>query len=151
MPNHRVHDRCGCGAARGLLEHGAFARPFAFAGTPRNFERDRPFAIEHLAANIELDVPKKSIRATATLTIKRVDESATEIDLDAVGFTITKVSVDGKNAEHRYDGKTLVISVGKNVQTATIAIAYTATPRRGLYFLEPDEHVPDRPKQVWSQ
>ena len=26
-----------------------------------------------------------------------------------------------------------------------------ATPRRGLYFLEPDEHVPDRPRQVWSQ
>ena len=57
MPNHRVHDRCGCGAARGA-ELGAFARPFAFAGTPRNFERDRPFAIEHLSADITLDVPK---------------------------------------------------------------------------------------------
>ena len=30
-------------------------------------------------------------------------------------------------------------------------MAYAATPRRGLYFLEPDEHVPDRPRQVWTQ
>jgi aminopeptidase N len=154
MPNHRVHDRCGCGAARVshvTSEHGGFARPFAFAGTPRNFERDRPFTIEHLSADVVLDVPKKSIRATATLTVKRVDEAATEIDLDAVGFSIESIKVDGKSAEHRYDGRSLVISLAKNVQNATIAIAYRATPRRGLYFLEPDEHVPDRPKQVWSQ
>jgi aminopeptidase N len=148
MPNLRVHDRCGCGAARG--ESGS-ARPFAFAGTPRNFERDRPFAIDHLAADIVLDVPKKSIRATASLSVRRVDAGATEIDLDAVGFTIDSVSVGGKPAEHRYDGRVLSVALGKNVQTATIAIAYAATPRRGLYFLEPDEHVPDRPRQVWSQ
>jgi len=151
MPNHRLHDRCGCGAARGVIERGASARPFAFAGTPRNFERDRPFSIEHLAAKIDLDVPNKSIRATATLTVRRVDASAAEIDLDAVGFTIESVKVDGKTAEHRYDGRSLVISLAKNVHNATIDVAYRATPRRGLYFLEPDEHVPDRPKQVWSQ
>ncbi len=152
MPNHRVHDRCGCGAARGAMEYGAFAaRPFAFAGTPRNFERNRPFAIEHLAADITLDVPKKSISATAKLTVKRIDDDATELELDAVGFTIEKVSVDGKSAEYRYDGRSLAISLAKSVQTATIAVAYRATPRRGLYFLEPDEHVPDRPRQVWSQ
>ncbi len=148
MPNHRVHDRCGCNAAREL---GGAARPFAFAGTPRNFERDRPFSIDHLSADITLDVPKKSIRATASLTVRRVDAEATEIDLDGVGFTIESVKVDGKNAEYRYDGRSLAVALAKNVQTATIAIAYHATPRRGLYFLEPDEHVPDRPRQVWSQ
>src|SRR5262249_24592969 len=109
MPNLRVHDRCGCGAARGEHAFGS-ARPFAFAGTPRNFERDRPFVIEHLAADIVLDVPKKSIRAAAALTVRRVDATATEIDLDAVGFTIDKVLVDGKPAEYRYDGRVLVVS-----------------------------------------
>ena len=83
--------------------------------------------------------------------MKRVDAVATEIDLDAVGFSIESVKVDGKIAEHRYDGRSLAISLAKNVQNATIAVAYRATPRRGLYFLEPDEHVPDRPRQVWSQ
>jgi aminopeptidase N len=150
MPNLRVHDRCGCGAAR--VESGfASARPFAFAGTPRNFERDRPFRIEHLAADIILDVPQRSIRAAAALTVRRVDANATEIELDAVGFTIDKVTVDGKPAEYRYDGRVLAVSLGKQMKTATVGVAYLATPRRGLYFLEPDEHVPDRPRQVWSQ
>jgi aminopeptidase N len=150
MPNLRVHDRCGCGAARGEAGFGS-ARPFAFAGTPRNFERDRPFILEHLSADIVLDVPKKSIRATAAVTVRRVDATATELDLDAVGFTIDKVTLDGKPAEHRYDGRVLVVTIGKSAKTATIGVSYSATPRRGLYFLEPDEHVPDRPRQVWSQ
>ncbi|HEY8075580.1 MAG TPA: M1 family aminopeptidase, partial [Labilithrix sp.] len=34
---------------------------------------------------------------------------------------------------------------------ARVVVAYAATPRRGLYFLEPDEHVTTRPRQVWSQ
>ncbi len=158
MGQVRVHDRCGCGAARltALGEAGeggehAFGRPFAFAGTPRNFERDRPFAIDHLAAEITLEVPKKSIRAAASLTVHRIDAAATEIELDAVGFTIESVKVDGKPADHRYDGRLIAVTLGKTVKNATITIAYRATPRRGLYFLEPDEHVPDRPRQVWSQ
>ncbi len=155
MAHLRVHDRCGCAAARTTAgEYEALsalgARPFAFAGTPHNFERDRPFSIEHLAADITLDVAKKSIRATASLTVRRIDAAATEIELDAVGFTLESVKVDGKAAEHRYDGRLLAVSIGKG-ERATIAIAYRATPRRGLYFLEPDEHVPDRPRQVWSQ
>src|SRR5574340_1101253 len=152
MPNQRIHDRCGCGAAHGTAsEHAAFARPFAFAGTPRNFERDRPFLIEHLAAQIELDPPKKAIAASATIKVRRVDAEAEEIDLDAVGFTLSSIKVDGKTVEHRYDGRVLTVPIGKNVQNATVTVSYKATPRRGLYFLEPDQHVPDRPRQVWSQ
>ena len=33
----------------------------------------------------------------------------------------------------------------------TLVVAYGATPRKGLYFLEPDEHVPARPRQAWTQ
>ncbi|HEY1954134.1 MAG TPA: M1 family aminopeptidase [Polyangiaceae bacterium] len=129
----------------------AGGRPFAFAGTPRNFERDRPFAIERLSADVALDVAKKSIRATASLAVRRVDADAEAIDLDAVGFTLESVELDGRPATHRYDGRVLSVAIGKNVQNATIRVAYRATPRRGLYFLEPDEHVADRPRQVWSQ
>src|SRR5262249_62373209 len=34
---------------------------------------------------------------------------------------------------------------------AQLRVAYRATPRRGIYFLAPDEHVRDRPRQVWTQ
>src|SRR5690606_30714886 len=36
-------------------------------------------------------------------------------------------------------------------QSMTVTVEYTATPRRGLYFNQPDEGYPDRPMQIWTQ
>ena len=35
--------------------------------------------------------------------------------------------------------------------SSTLAIAYRGAPRRGLYFIAPDEGYPDKPAQVWTQ
>ncbi len=145
MLERRLHARCGCGAA-----HAASARPFAFTSTPRNFERDRPFVVEHLALDLELRPETKSIAATAELRVRRVDPAATSITLDAIAFSIADVKLDGAAAKHRYDGRTLTVELGKRAK-GTITIRYGATPRRGMYFLAPDEHVRDRPNQIWTQ
>jgi aminopeptidase N len=148
---HRLHARCGC-ASVGSVEHSAAsARPFALPSTSRHFERDRPFAIEHLALDVTLDVPAKSIAARAALDARRVDPAAEELVLDAVGFEVREVTVDGKAAVWRYDGKALRVAVEPGREKCRVAVAYSATPRRGLYFLQPDEHYPARPLQVWSQ
>ncbi|MDB5219169.1 MAG: Aminopeptidase [Myxococcaceae bacterium] len=156
------HDHAGCGRAHGgaeLEEHKeggsavrrAQARPFAFASSPRHFERDRPFAIEHLALTLALDFPKRSIRGSAALTLRRIDPDATTVELDAVAFTIAGVTVDEKSAKYTYDGRLLVVDVPRALEHGTLVVRYEATPRRGLYFLEPDEHVPTRPRQAWTQ
>ena len=54
-------------------------------------------------------------------------------------------------AEHTYDGESLRVHLPLDVQEASIRVTYRAVPRRGMYFLAPDEHVPDRPRQVWTQ
>jgi len=161
MPSEqRLHARCGCASSASSLhesthehvhERGAFARPFAFAHSPRHFERDRPFNVEHLALDLTLDLANKSVSGTATLDLARVDPDADEIALDAIGFELRSVKVDGHSAEHRYDGRIITVHVPKKAARASIAVTYSATPRRGLYFLEPDDHVRDRPRQVWSQ
>src|SRR5262249_47175755 len=33
----------------------------------------------------------------------------------------------------------------------TIEIAYSCAPRKGLFFVEPDESYPNKPRQIWSQ
>lgn len=147
----RVHARCRCHAgALSAHEHGASGRPFAFANSPRNFERDRPFLVEHLALDIALDFAKRSIAATATLKVRRVSPNASAIALDAVGFTIERVEVSGKFADYTYDGRSLRVELG-TVEEASVRVVYTCTPRRGLYFIEPDEHRPHLPRQVWTQ
>jgi aminopeptidase N len=147
---HRLHARCGC-AALGAVEHAAGARPFVLPSSTRHFERDRPFAIDHLKVDMALDVGARSLHATATLDVRRVDPGAEQIALDAVGFEVRSVTVDGKASSFQYDGRSLLVPVAKGRDSATLAITYDATPRRGLYFLEPDEHYPERPRQVWSQ
>jgi aminopeptidase N len=132
----------------------ATPRPFATSSTPRVYERSRPFRIRHLALDIELEVKEKRVHGTATLDIERVDRKAEELSLDAVGFEIAKVEFEGKKrraASFSYDGETLRIAVGADTRTAKVRISYSAAPKRGLYFLEPDEHVQDRPEQVWTQ
>jgi aminopeptidase N len=147
---HRIHARCGC-ASIGSAEHASASRPFVLPSSTRHFERDRPFAIDHLALDVTLDVAARGIRATATLDVRRVDPAAEQLALDAVGFEIESVTVDGQPATFQYDGRSLVLPLDLGSTTARLAVTYGATPRRGLYFLEPDEHYPERPRQVWSQ
>jgi aminopeptidase N len=147
----RHHARCGCAGSLAAEAEAGAPRPFAFSTSPHQFERDRPFLVDHLALELTLDVSNKSIRATATLSIRRVDADAETIVLDAIGFTVSSVKVDGAEVTYTYDGRALTLPVPKSAETATIHVTYSATPRRGLYFLEPDEHYPNRPAQVWSQ
>jgi aminopeptidase N len=146
----RHHERCGCAALR-ESSHGASARPFTFAGSPRHFERDRPFRVTHTALELDLDLAKKSVRGVASLSFERVDAAATELALDAIAFAVASVKLGAKACSYRYDGHTLTVDVGRTVSKGVIEIRYAATPRRGMYFLEPDEHYPARPRQVWTQ
>ncbi len=151
MPlEHRLHARCGC-ASIGSAEHASAARPFALPSSTRHFEPDRPFAIDHLALDLALDVRARGVRATAVLDVRRIDPFAEQLELDAIGFEVHEVTIDGEPASFQYDGRTLRLPLAVTRPLARVSVAYSATPRRGLYFLEPDEHYPDRPRQVWSQ
>lgn len=170
---HRLHARCGgfAGHHHELHEsreareqsreaheqsreaHGAGAagRPFAFASSPRHFERPRPFAIEHIGLDLAVRFETKSVAGTATIRIRRVDPEATSLELDAIGLAIGSVTIDHADVAYDYDGTRLVVHVGAAAARAAIQVAYEATPRKGLYFLDADEHVPNRPKQAWTQ
>ncbi len=96
---------------RGEAERAA-GKPFVLAGTKRVYERARPFTVRHIAIDLDVDFEHKSIRGEATLDVVRVDKTARELALDAVGFTIEKVelaSVGDKRAEvaYAYDGECL--------------------------------------------
>ena len=147
MPS--LHSCCGAASVLGA------SRPFALATTPRVYERARPFTIERLALDLELDVERKSVRGVATLDIVRVDVSATEIALDAVGFEIESVELVGQRGVPRRSTFTTAARSAFRSPPRSRARSFVSrtalTPKRGLYFLEPDEHVHDRPRQVWTQ
>ncbi len=143
--SHRLHARCAC----------AGSGPFVLAGTERKYERSRPFAISHLDLFVEVDLAHRGISARAVLDFARRAPKALELELDAVGFEVSRVRLDTgkgmKPAEYTYDGDVLAVDVPKTLATGKVEITYSARPKRGLYFLAPDQAVPDRPQQMWSQ
>jgi aminopeptidase N len=143
------------GAAGTLASSAPAGRPFPFPSTTRKYERDRPFRIEHIAIDVELDVPKKSVSGIATLRLHRVDAEATMLKLDAIGFSIESIEIRAAKkstlARHTYDDETISIEIPRTADAFELVVTYRVTPKRGLYFLEPDPHVRDRPRQLWSQ
>ncbi len=162
---YRAHERCACSS--NLSHYVARADKsgaFVLRGTKRVYERPRPFRISHIALDLQLDHPGAQIEGSAELSIVRVDPRATELRLDAVEFDIDSVHVRAtrkrgrasKNqpwraAEIVYDGEQLHVRVGSELDAASLRVRYRAAPRRGMYFLSPDEAVPDRPEQIWTQ
>ena len=147
MPfGERLHERCACSGA---------AAPFSVAGSRSHYERSRPFAIVHLDLDLELLMKSRSVRGTARLSFERVDPSASQLRLDAVGFEIERVRVDvGQGfvpAEHVYDGECLEVRIARSRRRGRVEVRYRTRPQRGLYFLMPDADHPKRPTQVWSQ
>lgn len=144
--SHRLHGRCACAGA-----------PFALAGTERKYERSRPFVTTHLALDLTLDFDEKSVAGTARLLFQRRGPLDHELALDAIGFELRAVRLrtdrdgDWVDASYTYDGDRIRLDVPAEAQSGEVEIAYRAVPRLGLYFLAPDRHVKDRPRQVWSQ
>jgi aminopeptidase N len=140
----RLHERCGCGLGRA---------PFSLAGTERKYERSRPYRIEHLFVDLTLDFEHKSVRGRAVVDFQRIAPDASSLELDATGFELGSVRVDDgsglKPASFSYDGE--VIKVDELPERGQLRIDYEATPKRGLYFLAPDEQVKQRPLQAWTQ
>ena len=144
--NHYHHHARCAGIGRGT---------FALPGTEPKYERSLPFAFDHISLDLRVDLHARSVEGTATLQVTRRSRSCHQLELDAVAFEIREIRLDcGQgfaSVNHEYDGQRIVIEVPKRCARATVAIDYHAKPKRGLYFLAPDETVKDRPEQVWSQ
>ncbi len=128
--------------------------PFALETATLQYAPDRPVTAKHLAIDLELDFAKQSIAGVVVHTLEAVRE-VSAITFDAAELQVSRVDVDGKRVSFdAASGQQLHVQLSKPLaagQTAKVRITYRATPRRGLYFVGPDEAYPDRPKQVWTQ
>ncbi len=129
-------------------------REFAFPGTRAQYAPDRVVDVEHIALGIAIDPLARTVTGTATLRTRAVADRTRSIELDAVELQIRRVTVNGVPVTFRHDGKRLRIDFGAELPLGAeieLAIDYTGTPRRGLYFIAPDDAYPDKPRQVWTQ
>ncbi|MCY7367621.1 MAG: M1 family metallopeptidase, partial [Chamaesiphon sp.] len=130
-------------------------KSFQLPGSRPHYNPDRPGQVEHVSLDLVLDIPNRSFSGTCAIRLNPVRNGIESLTLDAVDLKIDRVEIDGTEHQFNYDGELLHIPVKVAVIAGKIldlVIHYgVENPQRGLYFIQPDEHYPDKPTQVWTQ
>jgi aminopeptidase N len=130
-------------------------KSFELPGATPHYNPDRPGQVEHIFLDLNLDIPNSSYNGTCTIKLKPIRNDIDRLTLDAVNLNIQSVQVNNTPQTFDYDGSLLQIQLSSPTQignSITIAIAYSVEkPQRGIYFISPTEHYPNKPTQVWTQ
>src|SRR5688572_6374198 len=121
-------------------------REFAFPGTRARYAPDRTVDVQHLALVLDVDPAKRTVAGTATLRCSVIAPNTRAVELDAVELSILKVTANNAGATYRHDGKKLHVELAKPLGAGAelvLEIEYSGAPRRGLYFIAPDEGYPN--------
>ncbi|MEH1766271.1 MAG: M1 family metallopeptidase [Nostoc sp.] len=130
-------------------------KPFELPGARPHYNPDRPGQVEHIFLDLSLNIPKQSYQGSCSIRLLPIRNGIDRLTLDAVNLNIESVQVDEVPQNFDYDGEQLSIQLSEATQVGKrllIAIAYSvAKPQRGIYFIQPDKHYPNKPTQVWTQ
>jgi aminopeptidase N len=130
-------------------------RSFELPGAKPHYNPDRPGQVEHIFLDLDLDIPNRCYQGTCTIRLNPVRSGIHRLTLDAVNLGIVSVKVGKTNQTFDYDGEQLQVHLKQPTvagKVITLAIAYQVdNPQRGIYFIAPDKHYPDKPVQVWTQ
>ncbi|WP_432712098.1 M1 family aminopeptidase [Pedobacter sp.] len=128
-------------------------------------------ALVHTKLDVKFDYAKRQLIGKEWVTLKPYAYATDTLTLDAKGMDLKNVAlVNGKVLEklkYTYDQEQIHIQLGKNYapgQAYTIYIEYVAKPEelkakgsaaitdaKGLYFINPDSAVANKPVQIWTQ
>ena len=129
-------------------------KSFELPGAKPHYNPDRPGQVDHIALDLKIEVDDRSFQGTCRITLTPVRAGILRLALDAAEMTIECVLIQGISQLFEHDGERLTIYLLQPLTEAAtiIEIQYNVkNPRRGLYFIHPDEHYPDKPVQVWTQ
>ncbi|HZS09606.1 MAG TPA: M1 family aminopeptidase [Blastocatellia bacterium] len=136
-------------------------------GAPEQQAPDRHFDLTHLSLDLHFDDEQETASGTATVTLRPLADGFTHFELDAAELDVTAVrliTAGEKGAGESDEGQSslafetfqekLAIELPRDYsrdETLTVEIAYSCRPRKGLYFIKPDDKYPEKPRQIWSQ
>jgi aminopeptidase N len=117
--------------------------------------RARNFEVTHIILDVRIDDQKHTIEGSSTLSLRAIPGGTREVELDAANMDIRGVyDRHDQPLEYSYDERKLNVTLKRSLRAnskATVRIDYFTKPQKGLYFIEPDEAYPDKPRVIWSQ
>ena len=116
---------------------------------------DRMYDVLHYRVAVAIDEPARSVRGSVTTTLVPFPPELRTLSFDAEEMTILTATL-GKNTPLKFTQQEKIVTLDLDRayghrDTLRVSIEYTCTPRKGLYFIQPDSAYPKRPRQIWSQ
>ncbi|WET70379.1 M1 family metallopeptidase [Sphingobacterium sp.] len=125
----------------------------------------------HTKLDVRFDYTNQFLNGKEWITLQPHFYPTDSLRLDAKGMDIKEVSlVNGSQLiplKYTYDDHSILIKLDRNYlakEQYTVYLDYTAKPNllkvqgsaaindaKGLYFINPDERVPNKPRQIWTQ
>ena len=122
-------------------------------------ERPRNIDVDHMKIEVKINPFLKQVTGKATHSFRSLQTSTDTIFFDAPGIQIQQVFLDGKNINFRTNKLGLIAETkltNDYLKNHKIEVQYTASPKKGLYFIGYDQPITKNPihetrRQVWTQ
>ena len=152
---NRLHTLSGFGFDGDSKNGKSKYKPFARPGSTPHYTPDRPGQVNHIRLELDIRIATQEIEGTCTIRLTPIRDGIRTLTLDAVNLEIQAVRCNNAQQAFEYDDEQLTISLDPATRIGEpleLAIDYAARqPQRGIYFIAPDKHYPDKPVQVWTQ
>ena len=127
-------------------------KKFELPGSRPHYPPSISFTVTHMRLAIEPDLHEHSISCDQKLMITILQDTDA-IELDAAELQVKSVSAGGK-LDFRSIGDKLSVKLGRTMKEGSeieLAIAYSAKPRQGFFFVAPDKYYPRKHLEAWTQ
>ena len=124
-------------------------------GSQDNGRPDRTYDVLHYRITVAFDETRKEVIGTTAIRFHPLAAAVDSVVFDAAEFNVSGVTMSG-GVHLAYANRSphLVVYLGRSCtpdDTVQVSIEYTCTPKRGLYFVQPDSSHPYRHRQIWTQ
>jgi aminopeptidase N len=131
-------------------------KSFSLPGAKPQYNPDKPGLVEHISLVLDLDLEAESLGGQCRVRLVTLEEGVRSLTLDAVHMTIGRVYLGAsQELTFSHDGQRVYLTLPEGMARGTaleITLEYLVEkPQRGIYFIKPNDHYPNKPVQVWTQ
>ncbi|HTR46857.1 MAG TPA: M1 family aminopeptidase [Verrucomicrobiae bacterium] len=118
------------------------------------YARSRDYQLDDIRTHLWFDVSRREVRGEVTESVAALRDGIADLRFDSVSLQIQSVLVDGKEAKFSVTPKELIVSLAHPAERGEhheVLIRYSGQPKKGLYFILPDNDYPEQPREIWTQ
>ena len=144
-----------------------FPHTHSYHDDPGASERNRNIDVTHMRVEVSFIPQQNKVTGHVTHTFKMLQSNLDTLFLHAPGIAINSVTLDGVKTDFYSNTEGLVVKNTESLRNMrkttfeylsehTLDISYTATPKRGLYFIGWNLDTIEEPvhmsrRQIWTQ